>query len=82
MSLCKNWRARRKNSTIGPIARSLKRALRHPLAPLAKTIAAVNIEQVGRTDDSEGPEISKATVTSFDFSTMTKSLVEAGNLVG
>jgi Zn-dependent M28 family amino/carboxypeptidase len=55
---------------------------RHPLAPLAKTIAAVNIEQVGRTDDSEGPEISKATVTGFDFSTMTKSLVEAGNLVG
>jgi Zn-dependent M28 family amino/carboxypeptidase len=55
---------------------------RHPLAPLAKTIAAVNIEQVGRTDDSEGPEISKATVTGFDFSTMTASLVEAGNLVG
>jgi hypothetical protein len=55
---------------------------RHPLVPLAKTIADVNIEQVGRTDDSEGPEISKATVTGFDFSTMTKSLVEAGNLVG
>jgi hypothetical protein len=55
---------------------------RHPLAPLAKTIAAVNIEQVGRTDDSEGPEIGKATVTGFDFSTMTKSLVEAGTLVG
>lgn len=55
---------------------------RHPLAPLVKTIAAVNIEQVGRTDDTEGPEISKATVTGFDFSTMTKSLVEAGNLVG
>jgi hypothetical protein len=55
---------------------------RHPLAPLAKTIADVNIEQVGRTDDSEGPEISKATVTGFDFSTMTKTLVEAGNLVG
>ena len=55
---------------------------RHPLAPLAKTIAAVNIEQAGRTDDSEGPEIGKATVTGFDFSTMTQSLVEAGNLVG
>jgi Peptidase family M28 len=55
---------------------------RHPLAPLAKTIADVNIEQVGRTDDSEGAEISKATVTGFDFSTMTKTLVEAGNLVG
>jgi len=55
---------------------------RHPLAPLAKTIADVNIEQVGRTDDSEGPEISKATVTGFDFSSMTKTLVEAGNLVG
>jgi hypothetical protein len=55
---------------------------RHPLVPLAKTIADMNIEQVGRTDDSEGPEIGKATVTGFDFSTMTKTLIDAGNLVG
>ncbi len=55
---------------------------RHPLAPISKTIADVNIEQVGRTDDSEGPEISKATVTGFDFSTMTRTLKEAGDLVG
>ena len=55
---------------------------RHPLVPLAKTIADVNIEQVGRTDDSEGPEIGKATVTGFEFSTMTKTLMDAGNLVG
>ena len=55
---------------------------RHPLAPLAQTIGDLNIEQVGRTDDSEGPEIGKATVTGFEFSTMTKALVEAGNLVG
>jgi hypothetical protein len=55
---------------------------RHPLVPLAKTVADVNIEQVGRTDDSEGPEIAKATVTGFDFSTMTKTLIDAGNLVG
>jgi Zn-dependent M28 family amino/carboxypeptidase len=55
---------------------------RHPLTPLVKTIADVNLEQAGITDDSEGPDISKATVTGFDFSTMTKTLVEAGNLVG
>ncbi len=55
---------------------------RHPLVPLAKTIADLNLEQVGRTDDSEGPQVNSATVTGFDFSTMTKTLVDAGQLTG
>lgn len=55
---------------------------RHPLVPLANTIADLNLEQVGRTDDSEGPQVATATVTGFDFSDMTKVLVDAGTLTG
>lgn len=55
---------------------------RHPLVPLAKTVADLNLEQVGRTDDSEGPQVGTAAVTGFEFSDMTKSLVAAGELSG
>jgi hypothetical protein len=55
---------------------------RHPLVPLKDTIADLNLEQVGRTDDSEGPQVGTATVTGFDFSDMTKEMVEAGQLSG
>lgn len=55
---------------------------RHPLVPLAQTIADLNLEQLGRTDDSEGPEVRKAVVTGFDFSSMTQALVDAGKQVG
>ena len=27
----------------------------HPVVPLEKTVADINLEQVGRTDDSDGP---------------------------
>jgi hypothetical protein len=53
---------------------------RHPLVPLANTVADLNLEQLGRTDDSEGPQVGTATVTGFDFSDMTKVMVEAGKL--
>src|SRR5579883_1114107 len=55
---------------------------RHPLEPLAKTVADLNLEQVGRTDDSEGPQQGTATLTGFDFSDVTKVLIEAGKLTG
>jgi hypothetical protein len=55
---------------------------RHPLEPLAKTIAHLNLEQVGRTDDSEGAQVGKATVTGFTFSDLPKILVEAGKQAG
>jgi hypothetical protein len=54
----------------------------HPLVPLDKTIAEVNLEQVGRTDASEGPQVNSANVTGFDFSDVTKILVDAGRRVG
>src|SRR6202030_20223 len=41
---------------------------RHPIVPLEKTIADLNLEQVGRTDATDGPQIGTASITGFDFS--------------
>jgi len=54
----------------------------HPLVPLDKTIANLNLEQLGRTDAPEGPHLKTANVTGFDFSDMTPILVDAGRRVG
>ncbi len=43
----------------------------HPVWPLDKTIAQLNLEQVGRTDSTEGPQLSNATLTGFDYSDLT-----------
>ena len=53
---------------------------RHPLFPLAKTVADLNLEQVGRTDSSAGPQISTATLTGFEYSTVARTLQQAGEL--
>ena len=55
---------------------------RHPLEPLAKTIADLNLEQVGRTDDTDGRQVGTATVTGFDFSSLTQVLMDAGKSTG
>ncbi|HXA66477.1 MAG TPA: M28 family peptidase [Bryobacteraceae bacterium] len=55
---------------------------RHPAWPLDKTIAQLNLEQVGRTDSSEGPQISNATLTGFDYSDLSGYLSKAGELTG
>lgn len=55
---------------------------RHPLVPLTKTIAQVNMEQIGRTDDSEGPQVGTLAVTGFDFSEVGDFLVRAGETEG
>jgi Zn-dependent M28 family amino/carboxypeptidase len=55
---------------------------RHPVWPLAKTIAQLNLEQVGRTDDSEGPQVSSASLTGFDYSNVAQYLQAAGELTG
>jgi Peptidase family M28 len=55
---------------------------RHPLVPLAGTIADMNLEQVGRTDASNGPQIGTASITGFDFSEVPRIYAEAGKLVG
>jgi hypothetical protein len=55
---------------------------RHPVVPLARTVAQVNLEQIGRTDDSEGPQVGTAAVTGFDFSDVGTTLERAGEATG
>jgi Zn-dependent M28 family amino/carboxypeptidase len=54
----------------------------HPLVPLAKTVAHLNLEQMGRTDSTEGPHVKAANLTGFDFSDLTQTVVAAGQRVG
>lgn len=51
---------------------------KNPVFPIEKTIAMVNLEQVGRTDDTEGPRVSAVSITGFDFSDMSTVFTAAG----
>jgi hypothetical protein len=53
---------------------------RHPLVPLAKTVAGINLEHMGRTDSDLGPHVGLLNVTGFDFSDVTATLKHAGDL--
>ncbi|HEY6393298.1 MAG TPA: M28 family peptidase [Bryobacteraceae bacterium] len=55
---------------------------RHPALPLAQTVAQLNLEQLGRTDSSEGPQVSNASLTGFDYSTIAGFVQAAGQLTG
>jgi hypothetical protein len=55
---------------------------RHPLFPLEKTVANVNLEVLGRTDGSEGSYKNKAALTGFEYSTLGETFVKAGQLSG
>jgi Peptidase family M28 len=50
--------------------------------PLAKTVADLNLEQVGRTDSTEGTQISNASLTGFDYSDLTAFVQRAGESTG
>ena len=55
---------------------------KHPVFPVAKTVADVNLEQVGRTDSTVGKQIGNASVTGYDYSDVTKFLERAGRETG
>lgn len=55
---------------------------RHPILPIKQTVADVNLEQVGRTDSSEGPQLNNASMTGFDFSDVGTVFQKAGKLTG
>jgi Zn-dependent M28 family amino/carboxypeptidase len=55
---------------------------KHPLVPVADTVADINLEQVGRTDDSEGPQVRAVAVTGADYSEVWDVLRKAGELSG
>ncbi|HEY9230754.1 MAG TPA: M28 family peptidase [Blastocatellia bacterium] len=54
----------------------------HPVFPLDKTVADINLEQVGRTDSDEGPQVNNASMTGFDFSEVGQIFKAAGLLTG
>jgi hypothetical protein len=55
---------------------------KNPVFPVAKTIACVNLEHVGRTDDSEGPRVGAASMTGYDYSDVGTIFATAGKAVG
>jgi hypothetical protein len=54
----------------------------HPVCPLEKTIAQLNLEQLGRTDSTEGRQLSNATLTGFDYSDLTSYVQRAAASTG
>ena len=53
---------------------------RRPLVPLIKTVANLNLEQLGRTDGDH--PAGTATLTGFEYSDITKALEMAGAATG
>jgi Zn-dependent M28 family amino/carboxypeptidase len=54
----------------------------HPIFPLARTIADVNLEQLGRTDDTEGPRVAEFNLTGFDYTDIAAIMARAGEQTG
>ena len=54
----------------------------HPIFPVAKTIADINLEHLGRTDDLEGSNVGKFTLTGFDFTDIAATFAKAGSETG
>jgi Zn-dependent M28 family amino/carboxypeptidase len=50
----------------------------HPIFPLAKTVADLNLEQMGRTDDVTGPRAGLVNATGFEYTDMTPLFAKAG----
>ncbi len=56
---------------------------RHPIFPLARTVADINLEQLGRTDESNvGTKLAQFNLTGFDFTTIAGVFRKAGELTG
>lgn len=54
----------------------------NPVFPLNRTIANINLEHVGRTDDDEGPSVNRIMVTGHDYSEVTGYLMGAAEHTG
>lgn len=55
---------------------------KHPVFPIKDTVADINLEQIGRTDDSEGARVNAANLTGFDYTSISDTLQRAGKKVG
>ena len=54
----------------------------HPIFPLAKTVANLNLEHLGRTDDTTGPRVGVLNATGFDYTDIPVVLAVAGEELG
>ena len=54
----------------------------HPVFPLKSTVADLNLEQMGRTDDNTGPRVGVVNATGFDYTNITGVLAKAGEEFG
>ena len=54
----------------------------HPIFPLTRTIAELNLEVLGRTDDTEGPTPKQINVTGYDYTDLSLTLDRAGLATG
>lgn len=55
---------------------------KHPVFPISMTVADVNLEQIGRTDSTNGKQVNTASLTGYDYSDVTKYLERAGLQTG
>ncbi len=55
---------------------------RHPLVPLSRTVAMINLEQTGRYDGEGGAGKGKAFVTGYGYSDVGKMLTEGAKAAG
>jgi hypothetical protein len=54
----------------------------HPVFRLADTVANINLEQLGRTDDNDGPRVSAFNLTGFDYTDLAATFIRAGKANG
>ncbi len=54
----------------------------HPPFPLKSTVAMLNFEHMGRTDDNEGSTKGRMSMTGFDYTGIGQIMAEAGKTVG
>ena len=54
----------------------------HPLVPIGKTIACINLMQLGRTDSTDGPKLGSAAITGFKRDGIPASFATAGAPTG
>ena len=54
----------------------------HPIFPIARTVADINLEQLGRTDDMEGSKIAQFNLTGFDYTDIAATFAKAGAATG
>jgi hypothetical protein len=54
----------------------------HPVVPPTATVADINLEQMGRTDDVQGRRLLQFNATGYDYTTITRVFGKAGEDTG